>query len=82
VNANLLRSWVRSAERGNAPIAIQGTSAGIVREHESFVPVPLPTPATEMRIRVEVRRKDRSVSIEWPACAAKECAQLLRELIK
>ena len=83
VNANLLRSWVRSAERNHAPIAIQGTSPTLLEERgESFVSVPLGAPTAPMRIRIEMRRKDRSVSIEWPASAAKECAVLLRELMK
>ena len=84
VNANLLRSWVRRAERGNGPIAIQGTnSAAIVREErESFVPVPLSAPTADARIHIEIRRKDRSVSIDWPTSAARECATLFRELIK
>lgn len=37
---------------------------------------------TERAIRIEIRRKGRSVSIVWPACAARECALLLKELIK
>lgn len=83
VNANLLRSWVRRAERESAPIAIQGRSPQIVpEERDSFVPVPLSVPTAETRIRIEMRRKDRSVSIEWPASAARECVGLLRELMK
>jgi hypothetical protein len=42
----------------------------------------MPANPTEGRIRVEVRHKSRSVSIEWPASAARECALLLKELIK
>ena len=83
INANMLRCWVRKAERSNAPIAIRGTSVAIVKEEpESFVPVSLAAPAAERGIRIEVRRKDRSVIIEWPASAARECALLLRELVK
>jgi transposase len=83
VNANLLRSWVRKAELTNAPIAIQRSTAQVAAERtESFVPVPLPGNAAEGLIRVEVHRKGRSVSIEWPATAARECALLLRELMK
>jgi transposase len=83
VNANLLRSWVRKAERSGSPIAIQRTVADIANEQPgSFIPVPLPTPSTEAPIRIEVRRKGRSVSIEWPALAARECALLLKELMK
>jgi transposase len=83
VNANLLRSWVRKAERGTTPIAIQRSTAdGVEEAPERFVAVPLPAPPIEARIRIEVRRKSRSVSIEWPASAARECAGLLKEIMK
>ena len=81
LNANMLRNWVSKAERKNAPIAIQSTVAAELGV-ESFVPVALPEhPATGV-IRIDVRRKNRRVSIEWPASAAHECALLLRELVK
>jgi len=83
LNANLLRSWVRKAERGNAPIAIgRSAAADPVQRAQSFVPVTLPTDGAERPIRVELCRKGRKVSIEWPASAAHECARLLRELMK
>jgi hypothetical protein len=53
-----------------------------IENTDSFVPVNLPPISTESTIRIEVRRKGRSVSIEWPASAARECAQLLRELTR
>jgi len=79
LNANLLRSWVRKAERGNAPIAIGRSVPDPV---QSFMPVTLPTDDAERPIRVELCRKGRKVSIEWPASAAHECARLLRELMQ
>jgi transposase len=83
VNANLLRSWVRQAERGRAPIAIQRTVPVMASEGaDSFVPVPISANPAESPIRVEVRRKGRRVSIEWPASAARECALLLKELMR
>jgi transposase len=82
LNANLLRSWVRKAERGNAPIAIGRSVPDPLQRAHSFVPVTLPTDGAERPIRVELCRKGRKVSIEWPASAAHECARLLRELMK
>ncbi len=82
VNANLLRNWVRRAERGNVPIAIQRTVADRTESPESFVQVPVPVGLAEGPIRVEVRRKGRSVSIEWPASAASACAVLLKEILR
>ena len=46
------------------------------------MPVALPSSPTDGTIRIVVRRKGRTVSIEWPASAAHECALLLRELMR
>jgi transposase len=83
LNANLLRSWVRQAERRNAPIAIQRAAPAVMEETApSFVSVPLPPNDLEAPIRIEVRRKGRRISIEWPATAAGACAVLLKELLR
>ncbi len=83
VNASLLRRWVMQAERGKGPIAIRPTlPSAAVTIPESFVPVQLATNATSSAIRIEIRRQGRSVSIEWPATAARECAVLLKELMR
>jgi transposase len=83
VNASLLRRWLAEAGSNRTPIAIQRTVPVMATESpEGFIPVPMPANPTEGRIRVEVRHKNRSVSIEWPASAARECALLLKELIK
>ena len=83
LNANMLRDWVRKAERSGRPIAIQPTAPMVsMGTAEGFLPVALPSATPEVAIRVEVRRKDRSVSIEWPVCAARECALLLQGLMK
>jgi transposase len=82
VNANLLRSWVRKAEGGATPIAIRRTGTNVEQSTEDFVSLPLPGASTAASIRIEVRRKDRRVSIEWPASAVRECALLLKELLK
>jgi transposase len=83
LNANMLRAWVRKAERSGRPIAIRSTVPnGAIESGESFVPVVLPSSPTEGTIRIAVRRKGRTVSIEWPASAAHDCALLLRELMR
>jgi transposase len=83
LNANLLRRWVVQAERGREPIAIQPTmSSEAIANPESFLPVALPARPTEDAIRIKIRRRGRIVSIEWPASAARECAVLLRELMR
>lgn len=83
INANMLRCWVRKAERGNTPIAIRHTTAlEAAQPAESFLPVSLPAGAAASPIRVEVRSKGRSINIEWPASVARECAVWLREWVK
>jgi transposase len=83
VNASLLRRWVAEATGSRTPIVIQGTVPVMGTESpDGFVPVPIPANPTEGPIRVEVRRKGRSVSIEWPSSAARECALLLKELMR
>jgi hypothetical protein len=83
LNANLLRTWVREAERNNAPIAIRPTAPQVAIDNaDSFVPVAFPSSPMESFIRVEMRRKGRSLNLQWPASAARECALLLRELMK
>ena len=83
LNANMLRDWVRKAERSGRPIAIRTTEPSVTMPGpEAFMPVSLPPSSAESSIRIEVRRNGRSVSIEWPASAARECALLLKELMR
>jgi transposase-like protein len=83
LNAAMLHRWVKQAERSRRPIAIRPTAPSVGNEGgESFVPVALPSNAVEGAIRIEVRRRGGTVSVEWPAAAAHECALLLRELMR
>jgi transposase len=83
LNANMLRNWVKKAERSGRPIAIRPTAPiPAIDSAPAFMPVSLPATPTESTIRIEVRRNGRNISIEWPASAARECAQLLRALVK
>ena len=83
LNAAMLHRWVKQAERSGRPIAIRPTAPSMAMESgESFVPVALPSNPAEGAIRIEVRRRGGTVSVEWPASAAHECALLLRELMR
>ena len=83
LNAAMLHRWVKEAERSGRPIAIRATAPSMAIESgESFVPVALPSNSAEGTMRIEVRRRGGTVSVEWPASAAHECALLLRELIR
>jgi transposase len=83
LNAAMFHRWVKEAERSGRPIAIRATVPSVAIESgESFVPVALPSNPAEGTIRIEVRRRGGTVSVEWPASAAHECALLLRELMR
>ena len=85
LNAAMLHRWVKEAERSGRPIAIRTTAPSMsmaIESGESFVPVALPSNPAEGTIRIEVRRRGGTVSVEWPASAAHECALLLRELMR
>jgi transposase-like protein len=84
LNANLLRRWVQEAERtGSVPVAARSTAPSVALEStKSFLPVALSSSPTEGAIRIEVRRGSSTVSVQWPASAARECALLLRELMR
>jgi transposase len=83
LNAALLRRWVKEAERSGIPIAIRNAVPGTAMESgESFVPLSLPANPAAGTIRIKVRRRGGTLSVEWPASAAHECALLLRELMK
>ena len=83
LNANLLRRWVLQAERGTLLVPTRSTAASAAAENPGgFLPVALSSSATEAAIRIEVRRGASTVSVQWPASAARECALLLRELMR
>ena len=83
LNAAMLHRWVKAAERSRNPIAIRTTAPSArIESSESFVPVSLPSNPAEGVIRIEVRRRGGTVSVEWPASAAHDCALLLRELMR
>ena len=79
LNANLLRRWLVEAERTEVP----GRSGGSLADNSrGFVPVSLSSSVTEPVIRLELRCGTGTVSVQWPASAARECAALLRELMR
>jgi hypothetical protein len=83
VNASVVRRWVKEAERSGIPIAIRGAGSTVAIDGAPhFVPVSLPLNSPGGSIRIKVRRRGGTVSVEWPASAAQECALLLRELLR
>jgi transposase len=83
LNANMLRRWIAKAERSGTPIAIRPTVPSVAIERaEQFMPLALPQTVGEGVIQIEVRRRGRKVTMQWPASAARECAQLMKELLR
>ena len=84
LNANLLRRWVVEAERTGTLTVTESAVAPSepAEQNASFVPVALPSRPTDAPIHIKIRRGSSTVSIEWPASAARECALLLRELMR
>ncbi len=83
VNASLVRRWVKEAEQSGIPIAIhRAESTAAIEGAPNFVPVTLPPNSVGGAIRIKVQRRGGTVSMEWPASAAHECALLLRELLR
>ena len=84
LNANLLRRWVVEAERAGAvALSVRSTAPNEALESAgSFLPIPLTSRATESVIRIEVRRGSSTVKVQWPVTAERECALLLRELVR
>jgi transposase len=83
LNANLLRRWVQEAERGDAPIAIRsGEPSDAAAAAGGFVPVSLSSSSAESQIQIELRDGAKRLSLRWPASQARECALLLRALMK
>lgn len=83
LNANLLRRWVNEAERGDAPIAIRPAKPSQAPDLTGgFVPVSLSSGSTESVIQIELRSRTKRLSLRWPASQARECALLLRTLMK
>lgn len=86
LNANLLRRWVVTAERGQEeasipPLAVPTASA--MPAAAAFVPVTVqPPPVTAPEIMIELRRGATVVKVSWPLAGAASCAAWLGELLR
>lgn len=81
LNANLVRRWL--VDRGVTPASRRAAQSGVVATAKAapeFIPLTVaPATPTASEIRIEVRRGAATVVIRWPADAARECSQWLRE---
>ena len=93
MNANVLHRWLKEWRQGLHRLPAPTVAAAA--QPAAFVPIALncaPSPSSEPaptaaptladHIRLECQRRDMSVTVYWPLCAAAECAQLLRELLR
>jgi len=48
----------------------------------TFVPLALPAPAVEGDIRIALQRGGTTVTLVWPAAAARECAAWLSDWLR
>jgi transposase-like protein len=80
LNANMLRKWVIEAEHRLAPVTAPAEDAKPAPP--TFVPLALSAPSVEGDIRIELQRAGTTVSITWPAAAARDCAAWLRDWLR
>lgn len=85
LNANMLRKWVIDAEHAQ-PAKPKALPLPPVEEvpmpGPTFVPLALPAPTVEGDIRIELQRGGTTVTLVWPAAAARECAAWLSDWLR
>ena len=85
LNANMLRKWVIDAENA-LPVKSKKARTEIIEEvalpAPTFVPLALPAPTVEGEIRIELQRGGTTVTLVWPAGAARECAAWLSDWLR
>lgn len=85
LNANMLRKWMLDAEHAQSskPKALTLPPAEEVpMPGPTFVPLALPAPTVEGDIRIELQRGGTTVTLVWPAAAARECAAWLSDWLR
>jgi transposase-like protein len=83
LNANMLRKWVIDAENAlpAKPKAGQPVE-DVPMPGPTFVPLALPAPTVDGEIRIELQRGGTTVTLVWPAAAARECAAWLSDWLR
>jgi hypothetical protein len=80
LNANLLRSWLKAAERRGSK-----SSELISARPAEFIPIQLPGPTAapaSYDIVIEVKRGASTVTVRWPGAAAADCATWLQHWLR
>ena len=85
LNANMLRKWVIDAEN-SLPAKSKKAPAEVIEDvampAPTFVPLALPAQTVEGEIRIELQRGGTTVTLVWPAGAARECAAWLSDWLR
>jgi transposase-like protein len=84
LNANMLRKWVIDAENALPAKSKKGSTEVIedAMPAPTFVPLALPAPTVESEIRIKLQRGGTTVTLVWPAGAARECAAWLSDWLR
>ena len=91
LNANLLRTWVVAAERGDghkpsrAATQVVAMPVSANRKTAGFIPLQVGTPLAvnaDRNITIELRRGATTIKVEWPVSAAAECTAWLRDVMR
>jgi transposase len=84
LNANMLRKWVIDAENAlpAKPKAAARRVEDVPMPGPTFVPLALPAPTVDGEIRIELQRGGTTVTLVWPAAAARECAAWLSDWLR
>lgn len=83
LNTNMVRRWIREAQRSNQPPSVT----------PGFMPISLPVVSGTANasdraaapagvIRIEIPLAGASVVVEWPVDHAHQCAALIRDLLR
>ena len=91
MNANVLHRWLKEHRQGMHILGAAPADAKTLPP--AFIPLELATSAPLLRsdpkpsppqadIRIEFQHHAMKVSLHWPMQAARECAQMLRELLQ
>jgi len=95
MNANVLHRWLKEYDHGRHRL---GHADALTTPDQAlkpaFIPVAMATPesgalshsstntAAAGNIRIVCQRNGLSITVDWPASAARECAQMLREVLR
>lgn len=82
LNANMLRKWVIDAENALPSKRKAAPAQDVPVPSPTFVPLALPAPTVQGDIRIELQRGGTTVTLVWPAAAARDCAAWLSEWLR